>query len=180
MKQLIMDLLDLTRIKFEKSQKSLQNVDLCEMAKYVVDMANPVAIQKDVTIEIKVEGKVVYPSNPEDMEMIFNNLITNAIKYNKEGGKVICRLTEDDRQVKISVRDTGIGMNEDEVSKLFNEFVRIKNERTRHIQGTGLGLSIVKKISQLYEGSVTVESMKNVGSTFTVTLPKTEETNGSQ
>ena len=72
--------------------------------------------------------------------------------------------------VRLAVADTGIGLSPEEASRLFQEFVRIKNDRTRTIPGTGLGLSIVKKLAQLYGGDVTVRSEPNVGSTFTVTL----------
>ena len=72
--------------------------------------------------------------------------------------------------MRIDVADTGIGMSAEEASRLFEEFVRIKNDRTRAILGSGLGLSIVKKLAQLYGGDVTVESQPNVGSRFAVTL----------
>jgi len=76
--------------------------------------------------------------------------------------------------VRLVVADTGIGLSAEEVGRLFQEFVRIKNDRTRGIPGTGLGLSIVKKLAQLYGGDVEVASQPGVGSTFTVSLPATK------
>jgi signal transduction histidine kinase len=74
--------------------------------------------------------------------------------------------------VKISVRDTGIGMDKDEIPRLFNDFVRIKNEQTKNISGSGLGLSIVKKLIQLYKGDITLESKQGEGSLFKLELPR--------
>jgi signal transduction histidine kinase len=79
-------------------------------------------------------------------------------------------LRKEGGQVSIAVSDTGIGMSEEEAAKLFGEFVRIKNEKTRNILGSGLGLSIVKKLAQLYGGDATVTSWPDIGSTFTVVL----------
>jgi signal transduction histidine kinase len=104
------------------------------------------------------------------MEILFNNLVSNAVKYNRDGGRVDVTIEPSAEGVRIEVADTGIGLSADEASRLFQEFVRIRNARTRTIPGTGLGLSIVKKLAQLYSGDVTVESEPNVGSTFTVTL----------
>ena len=79
-------------------------------------------------------------------------------------------MEERDGKVILTVMDTGIGMTEEEASRLFNEFVRIKNKNTQNILGSGLGLSIVKKIAHLYDGEVSVKSQPNAGSTFTVVL----------
>ena len=92
------------------------------------------------------------------MEMIFGNLLSNAVKYNREGGSVEINLPRRGPQVAVSVADTGIGMTPEEMSRIFGEFVRIKNESTAHIEGSGLGLSIVRKLAQLYGGEVRVES----------------------
>ncbi|PIS27915.1 MAG: hypothetical protein COT43_08000 [Candidatus Marinimicrobia bacterium CG08_land_8_20_14_0_20_45_22] len=75
-----------------------------------------------------------------------------------------------ENKVKIAVKDTGIGMTPEENAKLFSEFIRIKNEKTKNIMGSGLGLSIVKKIATLYQGNVSVESTADVGSVFTIVL----------
>ena len=109
-------------------------------------------------------------ADAREIEIIFNNLLTNAIKYNRDGGRVDVALRRAGKQAVIAVSDTGIGMSEEELKQLFGEFVRIRNEKTRHILGSGLGLSIVKKLALLYGGDVQVESRPDAGSTFTVTL----------
>lgn len=172
MKSLIMDMLDLTKIQNRHKDKDIRDVSLKETAKYAADSVRPLAIQKDVEVSIHAGEDVVYKAHPEDMEMILNNLFSNAVKYNKEKGSVDCYIDETQEQVIITVEDTGIGMSEEEKTKLFDEFVRIKNEKTKHITGSGLGLSIVKKIADMYNGDIQVKSEKDSGSKFIVTLSK--------
>ena len=105
-----------------------------------------------------------------EIEMIFNNLISNAVKYNRDQGRVGVTVGMTGDEVRIQVEDTGIGMTQEETQRLFSDFSRIKNEKTRHILGSGLGLSTLKKIVTLYNGEITVKSKPDVGSTFTVTL----------
>jgi signal transduction histidine kinase len=111
-------------------------------------------------------------ADPTDMEIIFNNLVSNSVKYNKRGGKAEIIIDENESEVIIVFSDTGIGINEADKEELFSEFVRIKNEKTRNISGSGLGLSIVKKVVELYNGSISVNSAPDIGTTFTVRLPK--------
>jgi signal transduction histidine kinase len=105
------------------------------------------------------------------MEIIFNNLISNAIKYNREGGSVDCTVRENEHYIEILVEDTGIGINQEDLNKIFDDFVRIKNEKTRNITGTGLGLAIVKKLVDNYQGKIEVTSQPDQGSKFSVRLP---------
>jgi signal transduction histidine kinase len=108
----------------------------------------------------------------KDLDRITMNLISNGIKYNREGGSLTLNIQQDDESVLLKVRDTGIGMSEEEMMGLFAEFYRIKNPRTSGIPGTGLGLATVKRIIGEYNGSIQVESRMGEGSTFTVTLPR--------
>jgi len=172
MKRLIMDLLDFTKIRFEKSEKKIKNVNLKQVAMLAVDSTRPLAIHKDVNIKLDLDEDIIIKADPDDIEIIFNNLISNAVKYNKNGGEVICSVKDSNDLIEIVVQDTGIGMSEEEISKLFNEFVRIKNEKTKGISGSGLGLSIIKKILPIYNGEISVESTENAGSKFTIVFPK--------
>jgi signal transduction histidine kinase len=104
------------------------------------------------------------------MEIIFNNLVSNAVKYNRDGGTVDVRIAPCPGGGTLAVSDTGIGMTREETARLFADFVRIKNDKTRNILGSGLGLSIVRKLAQLYGGDATFVSEPDVGSTFTVSL----------
>ncbi|MGM0530116.1 MAG: ATP-binding protein [Bacteroidota bacterium] len=171
MRTLIMDLLDLTKIQSDENEKQFENVNLLNITKNAIETVSPYAIQKDVDINLHADGDISFYADPNDMEIVLNNLISNAVKYNYKGGKVDVYLGKDNDQITIQVIDTGIGMKQEETAKLFNEFVRIKNEKTRNITGSGLGLSIVKKVIDLYKGNIQVDSEPDKGSTFTVILP---------
>lgn len=171
MRTLIMDLLDLTKIQSDEKDKKRKQVDLTRIAREAIESINPYAIQKDVSVELHADSEISVYADPNDMEIVMNNLVSNAVKYNKKGGKVDVYLDEDQKNLKIKVVDTGIGMSQEDTSRLFQEFVRIKNEKTRDITGSGLGLSIVKKVIDLYRGDIQVDSAPDKGSTFAVTLP---------
>jgi signal transduction histidine kinase len=106
------------------------------------------------------------------MDGIFTNLISNAIKYTPEGGKIWITLNEEGGFVKAAVSDTGIGIKKEDLPRIFDKFYRVKTMETRQIVGTGLGLSIVKSIVEAHLGSISVESEEGGGTTFTVLLPK--------
>jgi signal transduction histidine kinase len=172
MRTLILDLLDLTRLESGKKARSIQKVDLYEIAKMAMDSMEPLAIQKQVKVRLEGEPNTYILSDRDELEIILNNLISNAIKYNKDGGSVLVNIATSEVNVKISVEDTGIGMSEEDIEKLFQEFVRIKNAKTKNVTGSGLGLSIAKKMVELNGGTIKVESTPDIGSKFIVTLPK--------
>jgi signal transduction histidine kinase len=170
MRKLIADLLDLTHIESGQRQRQLAAVDLTEVARAACDMFQAEAAARQVTIEIHAPAGLSMTGDRGEIEMILNNLISNAIKYNRDGGRVDVRLERQDGRVTIDVADTGIGLTPEEAGRLFGEFVRIRNEQTQNILGSGLGLSIVKKLAALYGGEVSVESTPGAGSTFHVVL----------
>ncbi|MBN1572826.1 MAG: HAMP domain-containing histidine kinase [Deltaproteobacteria bacterium] len=170
MRKLIFDLLDLTRIESGQKKRSFEKVDLCKVAVDSIEMMSNDAKAQKIDIEMKSKGPIILTGVRDEVEIIFNNLISNAVKYNKEGGKVTVDIGLKDNIAKIRVTDTGIGMSSDEAAKIFDDFVRIKNSKTKNIMGSGLGLSTVKKLVVLYKGNVSVTSKEDKGSTFTVTL----------
>jgi signal transduction histidine kinase len=172
MRNLIMDLLDFTKIRLERKDEKIEEVHLSNIASNAIVTVRPYAIQMEVSINLAVKSDAVIMADPTDMEIIFNNLISNSVKYNKRGGKSEIIIDEDGSEVILVFSDTGIGINETDKENLFSEFVRIKNEKTRNISGSGLGLSIVKKVVELYSGTISVDSTPDVGTTFTVRLPK--------
>ncbi|MBK9798030.1 MAG: hybrid sensor histidine kinase/response regulator [Holophagaceae bacterium] len=172
MKKLIFDLLDLTRIESGQKKRTLADLDLCAAARLSIETHRALAEEKHVSISFEGPTSLRMKADAGELEMILNNLISNAVKYNKDGGTVTVALLELGPSVSIAVRDTGIGMTQAEVSRLFGEFTRIKNKRTMNILGSGLGLSILKRVSHLYGGQVHVQSEPDQGSTFTVTLQK--------
>lgn len=170
MKKLINDLLDLTRIESGQRERVIKRLDLRQLAKASMELFAVDAARGKVTMELEPSGDVELLADPGEVEIVFNNLISNAVKYNHEGGMVTVRLSRKGHAATIAVTDTGIGLSADDCAKLFNEFTRIKNENTVKILGSGLGLSTVRKIADMYEGEATVRSKPGVGSTFTVVL----------
>jgi two-component system, sensor histidine kinase and response regulator len=170
MRKLINDLLDLTRIESGQKKRELVELDLREVARTSIETVTPDAMRRRVAIEFSDPGLTQVKADRGEMDIIFNNLLSNAVKYNRDDGKVTIALSRADGLVTLVVSDTGIGLSSEEAARLFNDFVRIKNEQTRNILGSGLGLSIVKKLATLYGGGVTVQSEPGKGSTFTVTL----------
>lgn len=170
MGKLIADLLDLTTIESGQRARQLAELDVTAVAQASIETLQPAAKQRRIKVELHAPPSLKMTADRYEIETILNNLISNAIKYNRDGGHVDVKLQQAGQRVTIAVADTGIGMTPDELLKLFGEFVRIHNERTQNILGSGLGLSIVKKLALLYDGDATVESDLDVGSTFTVTL----------
>lgn len=177
MRKIIHDLLDLTQIESGERERELKAYDLRETVKLAIETALPEAGERKITLNFEAEEPVIFSADPSEIEIIMNNLISNAVKYNKDEGTVDISLKKISDGVQIEVTDSGIGMTEAEASRLFHEFVRIKNEKTRKILGSGLGLTILKKIAQMYHGDVSVKSQPDVGSTFTVVLKAENETN---
>lgn len=172
MRNLIMDLLDFTKIRLERKEEKIQEVNLSEVASAAMVTVQPYAIQMDVSMNIDIRSDVTIMADPDDMEIVFNNLISNAVKYNKVGGKAEITIDSSDSEAILVISDTGIGINQNDTENLFTEFVRIKNEKTRNISGSGLGLSIVKKVVELYHGTIKVDSTPDIGTVFTIRLPK--------
>jgi len=172
MRNLIMDLLDFTKIRLERKEEKIQEVDLAAVASNAIVTVQPYAIQMEVTVNLEKRSDAVIMADPDDIEIVFNNLISNAVKYNRFGGKAGVIIDSSDTEAIIVISDTGIGIMPEDVDNLFTEFVRIKSEKTKNIAGSGLGLSIVKKVVELYHGNIRVESKPDEGSTFTVRLPK--------
>lgn len=173
MRKLIYDLLDLTRLESGQKKRELADTDLVGVAEMSMETMKPDADSRGISISLNPSApEIMLNGDRSEFEIIFNNLISNAVKYNRDNGSVDVKITEADDRVKIAVSDTGIGMSAEEVEKLFGEFVRIKNDKTRNILGSGLGLSIMRKTAAIYGGDVSVVSVPDQGTTFTVTLMK--------
>jgi signal transduction histidine kinase len=173
MRKMIFDILDLTRIESGQKKRELAECDLRGAAQAAIETALPSAQEHGITVELHARERAPFFADRGELDIIFNNLVSNAVKYNRAGGRVDLTVATDEEQATITCRDTGIGLSEPEAQQLFREFVRIKNARTRNIMGSGLGLSTVKKLAaEYYGGDIRVESQPDVGSTFTVTLKR--------
>ncbi|MBN2529732.1 MAG: cache domain-containing protein [Deltaproteobacteria bacterium] len=171
MRKLIADMLDLTRIEAgEKRREVTEGLDVAGVLREGVETIQPEAEKRGITIYVDAPEHLPFKADRGEMSIIINNLLTNAVKYNRDNGEVHAQLSVSNDVVQLKVKDTGIGMTKAEQAKLFGEFVRIRNSKTKDILGSGLGLHILKKIVGLYNGEVHVHSEQDVGSTFTVTL----------
>lgn len=171
MRNLIMDMLDFTRIETGKKSRNIQKIDIIKIAETAIDSVYQAANRRNIKIRKNFPKELMINADAQEIEIIFNNLLSNSVKYNKENGEVFFSINRENKGLIITVEDTGIGMTGEEQKHLFEEFMRAKNEKTRNITGTGLGLSIMKKIIDLYHGEVQVESVPDKGSKFVVVLP---------
>jgi signal transduction histidine kinase len=170
---LIKDLLDLSKIEAGRMVQYKEPLTLQEIVQKVVDLMRVEAENKKIEMEFPAPSQnPVIHADRTSMEGIFTNLISNAIKYTPEGGKVWVALTEEGGFVKATVSDSGIGIRKGDLLRIFDKFYRVKTVETRQIVGTGLGLSIVKSIVDAHLGSISVESEEGGGTTFTILLPK--------
>lgn len=170
MRKLIIDLLDMTRIESGQRERDLAPVNITELAEICIDSMDQIARDRGIALHLETEKDRPFLADQSEIEIVLNNLVSNAVKYNKDNGKVDVHIEFRDGEVLISVSDTGIGLTEEEKEQLFQDFVRIKKKETKNILGSGLGLSIVKKIVDMYEGKVTIESEPGEGTAFHVLL----------
>ncbi|MBM4324473.1 MAG: cell wall metabolism sensor histidine kinase WalK, partial [Deltaproteobacteria bacterium] len=170
---LIKDLLDLSKIEAGRMVQYKERLTLREVIQKVIDLMRVEADNKKIGLQFPISSQnPLIHADRTSMEGIFTNLISNAIKYTPEGGKVWVTLDDEGGFVKATVADTGIGIKKGDLPRIFDKFYRVKSAETRQIVGTGLGLSIVKSIVDAHLGSISVESEEGGGTTFTILLPK--------
>lgn len=126
--------------------------------------------EKGITLSFTLPN-VEIVGDPSLLNTVWDNLLTNAIKYNKSNGSIDISIEEKEKSVLVTFEDTGIGLNDEEKEKIFDRFYRVDTARTRSVEGTGLGLSIVAAIVKLHGGLIHVKSMEYEGTIFVVELP---------
>jgi two-component system phosphate regulon sensor histidine kinase PhoR len=169
---LVGDLLNMARMEEGTVRREIAPQGIGGILDEVAQLMQPIAGRNQIQLEIQAADRLpAVNADREELMRLFNNLVDNAIKYNKPEGRV--RLTADQNgpYVRVTVKDTGIGISKEGLSRLFSEFFREKSAATSLITGTGLGLSIVKRIVDFYHGRIEVESEPGKGSIFTVWLP---------
>ena len=172
MLQLINDLLDISRIESGRVTRQLEPVCLAEVLREVMELNRGLAEEHAIVFaEDLPDDLPPVEADRGEMDRLFTNLVSNAIKYNREGGRVRIVLRKSGEYLRADVEDTGIGISQENQGRLFEEFFRAKAPGTRHVTGTGLGLSLVKKIVDGYHGRIDVQSEPGEGSTFSVYLP---------
>ena len=175
MQKMISDLLDLTSIESGQKKRDPQKLDLAEVASSCVEVARDLGRERSIEVSARIPDELLFVADRQEMTIVLNNLLSNAVKYNKDDGKVLLELLCEEGGATIRVTDTGIGIPQEWIGRLFSEFVRVKTKETRQIEGSGLGLSIVKKIAGIYGGEVFLESRQGEGTIITVNLKEQSE-----
>jgi signal transduction histidine kinase len=169
---IIADWLKLARINAGDIAGGMEDVDVRPVLEGIVEEYKPRADEASVTLRLDFPlPTCMVKAHKESLAVVFRNLVSNAIKYNRPGGTVVLEGTCGDGNLRVDVRDTGLGIPEEEIPFVFEDFFRVKSSQTAEIPGTGLGLSIVKKIVEGHHGSVDVESAVGEGTSFSVFLP---------
>lgn len=150
---------------------SFSTCDLAEIARDSVEAHRVMADEREVELELVAEAPAVASADPMRMRQVLDNLVTNAIKYNLEWGSVTVRVTAEDDHVLIEVRDTGQGIPEADLPRIFDRFYRTNAARTSATVGSGLGLAITREIVHRHGGELTVSSELGIGTVFLLSLP---------
>jgi PAS domain S-box-containing protein len=170
--EMVNDLLDISRMEMKTKQREIKDIDIPEVVKSNLDFLELELQKRGIKVIYTAEENLpMVKADSGEVNRIFTNIISNAMKYNKDNGTITASVKKSGNYIMCSIKDTGIGMRPQDKEKLFQEFYRIKNDKTRNIPGTGLGLSIVKRIIESYSGKIEVNSEYGEGSEFIVYLP---------
>ncbi len=176
---LVTELLDLARIESGLITHDKETIEMQDLLAEQVKFHEGSAQEKNIGIRFeRVDHLPAILANRQGMDEVFTNLITNAIKYSPANTEITISTGIENRCLTVIVRDSGFGIPEEDLDKIFTRFYRVKNADTREIHGTGLGLAIVKSIVEAHHGNLRVESELGQGTAFTVLLPLPEFANG--
>jgi signal transduction histidine kinase len=175
--RLINDVLDLTKVVSGKLQLKPRPFSLREAIAETCSIVKPMAAERNVAINVDAPvGNDIVTLDPLRFKQVLYNLLSNAIKYNHDNGQVKVAVSMDQQnQIRLQVKDTGIGIKEEDLPRIFHDFVQLNIGTTKVQQGAGLGLALTKKILEQQKGSISAESEVGHGSTFTVVLPVASE-----
>ena len=171
MDQIINDLLTLVRLDQSQAFLTISNVDINLLMQNIVKRLRPLADIKNITLHREDLREAVARGDEMKLTLALGNLVENAIKYTGEGGEIKVLVDSDNHHVFITIEDTGIGIAEEELSKIFTRFYRVDKTRDRDTGGTGLGLSITHTTVLMHKGSIKVTSVEGEGTTFLVRIP---------
>lgn len=171
--KIINDLLALVKMDKSAASVNITSVDINALTELILRRLRPIAKKTDIELTLISKREIIAEVDEVKLSLILTNLIENAIKYNREQGRVNVILDADHQFFTVQVADTGIGIQEDSIQHIYERFYRVDKSHSREIGGTGLGLAITKGAVQLLRGSIKVESIQGEGSVFTVKIPLT-------
>lgn len=169
---LIEELLILSRLEKDEFKLVRSTVNLKQLIDQVLPIIKQSAEKRGISLTVEVTDKASLHADSEKIKQVVINLLTNAINYTPEDGEVQLKVANMEDNIHIQVSDTGIGIQQEAIPRIFERFYRVDKARSRNTGGTGLGLAIVKHIVEVHDGKITVESEPNIGSTFHVFFPK--------
>ncbi|MDP4106920.1 MAG: ATP-binding protein [Bacillota bacterium] len=179
LQSLINDLLELSKIEKQDFKLNISQFDILLTLKDVITLLTNKAAEKNITFQLNcTKAEVVLEADMHRIKQVFINLIGNAISYTPKDGHVIINVQEIDNTVRLSIKDTGIGIEKHEIPRIFERFYRVDRARSRESGGTGLGLAIVKHIVEAHRGKIKVMSELGKGSEFIINLNKHFNVNG--
>ena len=170
MTKLINDILTISKLEAKDYVVQKSHIKLKDLLENVLNSLSVQAKAMNLDIDASCENVTVY-ANLDHIQGILYNLISNAIKYNKPNGKIIIIIKERLDNILIKVMDTGIGISKEDQEKVFQRFYRVDKQRSKIVAGTGIGLAIVKHIVQFYNGSISLKSKENEGTSIEISLP---------
>lgn len=168
---MINDMLDVAKIESTRGVQQQTELQLADIIEETVTLMQAKAQERGVSLELELLELPLVQAHARSMAEVFTNLISNAINYSPDGGTVTVLAIPQGEYLEVRVTDTGVGIEPEEIPKIFDKFYRVKHPQTRQVIGTGLGLAIVKGIIEAHRGSVEVESDPGIGTTFRVLLP---------
>lgn len=169
---LLDNLLKWTKSQIGRMNTVFQEVDISEVVLFASKMSDTVAQVKNIEVEYDIPGPITVHCDVDMVKTIMRNLMSNAIKYTKEGGRIIISVRDTPSHAVIAVRDFGIGIKEEDIPKLLNPEIHHTTYGTKNEEGSGLGLQLVQDLTRRNGGEVTIESKEGEGSTFTFTIAK--------
>ena len=171
MTNIVNELLTLVRLDEIELPLNISQFSLNKMLEEVIKRLRPLALQKEISVDFSAIRQVSIEADEMKISLALTNLIENAIKYNNRGGYVKVILDADNKSAFLTVADNGVGISEENQTKVFGRFFRVDKGRDRETGGTGLGLSITHKTILLHKGSIKLSSKEEEGSTFLVRIP---------
>ena len=170
MTNLVNGLLALARLDSSNADFHLRQINLSDLVGESVSLLGAIASEKQISLVADLHSVQIF-GNPESLSRMIDNLITNAILYNKPGGKVFITLSRSDKKAVLEIKDTGLGIPEEHLPFIFERFYRVDKARSRFSGGSGLGLAICKGVIEKHNGTITVQSILAEGTTFRIQLP---------
>ncbi len=172
--KLVNDILDLSAVGSDNAELEKEDISVPQVMEDVRKLGHPFAAQRRIWLDVKPsEALPLLHADAAKIKRILYNLVSNAIKFTPEGGRVTINARLRDGMVEISVTDTGIGISDEDQEKIFDYFGQVESNHARRFEGAGVGLALTKKLVEMHGGRIRVESELGKGSTFTIALPVT-------